>query len=57
MNKRLVVYSVMPVMILITVFGSLNTNVYIDFADYSVKCLDLDFNISKKLNYEKDKNF
>jgi len=49
MNKRLVVYSVMPVMILITVFGSLNTNVYIDFADYSVKCLDLDFNISKDL--------
>ena len=49
MNKRLVAYSVMPVVILAVVFSSINTNVYIDFADYSVKCLDLDFNVSEDL--------
>lgn len=47
MNKRLVAYSVMPVVILALFYGSFNTNVYIDFADYSVKHLDLDFNISE----------
>jgi hypothetical protein len=55
MNKRLVAYSIMPVVILATVFGSVNTNVYIDFAEYSVKCIELDFNVSKdasKANYE-----
>lgn len=51
MNKRLVAYSIMPVVILATVFGTLNTNVYIDFAEYSVKCLDLDFNVSED-NYQ-----
>lgn len=50
MNKRLVAYSVMPVVILAMVFSSVNTNVYIDFADYSVKCLDLNFNVSTDLS-------
>jgi len=50
MNKRLVVYSVMPILIIVIVFGAFNSNVYVDFADYSVKCLDLDFNISEDLS-------
>ena len=32
MNKRLVVYSVMPIVIIAIAFGAFNTNVYIDFA-------------------------
>ena len=50
MNKRLVVYSVIPVVVIATVFGTLNTNVCIDFADYSVNHLDLDFNVSEELS-------
>lgn len=49
MNNRLVAYSVIPVVIIATVFGTLNKSVSIDFAEYSVDCLDLDFNVSENL--------
>lgn len=49
MNNRLVAYSVIPVVIFATVFGTLNKSVSIDIADYSVDCLELDFNVSHNL--------
>ena len=48
MNKRLVAYSIIPVVIFTTVFCTLNNSESIDFADYSVECLDLDFNVYSK---------
>jgi hypothetical protein len=50
MNKILVAYSVIPVVVLAAVFSSLKTDVYIDFADYSVRCLELNFNVSADLS-------
>lgn len=49
MNNRLVAYSVIPVVILATVFGTLNKSESIDFTAFSVDCLDLDFNVSEEL--------
>jgi len=49
MNNRLVAYSVIPVVIFATVFGTLNKSVSIDIAEYSVDCLELDFNVSSDL--------
>jgi hypothetical protein len=49
MNNRLVAYSVIPVVILATVFGALNKSESIDFTAFSVDCLDLDFNVSEEL--------
>ncbi|PTM01681.1 MAG: peptidoglycan-binding protein LysM [Bacteroidetes bacterium] len=47
MNNRLLAYSVIPVVILATVFITLDSSRPIDFTAYSVECLDLDFNVSE----------
>lgn len=47
MNNRLLAYSVIPVVILATVFITLDSSKPIDFTAYSVECLDLDFNVSE----------
>lgn len=49
MNNRLLAYSVIPVVIFTTVFGILNNGESIDFTDYSVECLDLNFNVSEDI--------
>ena len=49
MNNKLLVYSVIPVVILATVFGTLNKSESVDFTAFSVECLDLDFNVSEEL--------
>jgi len=47
MNSRLVVYSIIPVVIFATVFGTLNRSESLDFTAYSVDGLDLNFNVSE----------
>ena len=49
MNNKLLVYSVIPVVILATVFGTLNKSESVDFTAFSEECLDLDFNVSEEL--------
>jgi hypothetical protein len=49
MNNKLLAYSVIPVVILATVFSTLNKSESVDFTAFSVECLDLDFNVSEEL--------
>lgn len=50
MNKRLVAFSIIPIVIFAIAFVSLNTNNSIDFCEYDVADLSLEFTVSAEIN-------
>lgn len=50
MNSRLVAYSIIPVVIIATVFCTLNRSESVDFTTYSVDGMDLNFNVSEDIS-------
>lgn len=49
MNKHIVVYSIIPVVLMVTLFTAFSTKTEIDYNLYSVDCLTLDYSVSNDI--------